>query len=97
MREASRTVTESYPAMEYRHGPIALAEPNVVVWLLGAPPAGLVDDVLRTGATVVNDDLDPLVDLVRVQSTAVTIAHRKGLDADNPRHLTRAVLLDPSR
>lgn len=83
--------------MEYRHGPIALAEPNVVVWLLGAPPAGLVDDVLRTGATVVNDDLDPLVDLVRVQSTAVTIAHRKGLDADNPRHLTRAVLLDPSR
>jgi fructoselysine-6-P-deglycase FrlB-like protein len=97
MREASRTVTESYPAMEYRHGPIALAEPGVVVWLLGPAPVGLVDDVRRTGATVVDDDLDPLVDLVRVQSTAVAIAHRKGLDADHPRNLTRAVLLaEPS-
>jgi fructoselysine-6-P-deglycase FrlB-like protein len=93
MREAAQTVTESYPAMEYRHGPIALAEPGVVVWMLGSPPAGLVDDVLRTGAVVVNDDLDPLVDLIRVQSTAVAIAHAKGLDADHPRHLTRSVLL----
>jgi CRISPR-associated protein Cas5a/b/c len=98
MREAARTVTESYPAMEYRHGPIALAEPGVVVWLFGTPPAGLVDDVLQTGAQVVNDDLDPLVDLVRVQSSAVAIAADKGLDADRPRNLTRAVLLtDPSR
>lgn len=96
MREASRTVTESYPAMEYRHGPIALAEPGVVVWLFGPAPAGLVDDVLRTGATVVNDDLDPLVDLVRVQACAVAIARAKGLDADNPRNLTRAVLLTDS-
>jgi fructoselysine-6-P-deglycase FrlB-like protein len=98
MREAARTVTESYPAMEYRHGPIALAEPGVVVWLLGPAPDGLVDDVLRTGATVIDDDLDPLVDLVRVQSAAIAIARDKNLDPDNPRHLTRAVLLaDPSR
>jgi fructoselysine-6-P-deglycase FrlB-like protein len=96
MREASQTVTESYPAMEYRHGPIALAEPGVVVWILGTPPPGLVADVLQTGAIVVNDELDPLVDLVRVQSTAVAIARKKGLDADQPRNLTRAVLLDPS-
>jgi fructoselysine-6-P-deglycase FrlB-like protein len=98
MREAARTVTESYPAMEYRHGPIALAEPGVVVWLFGTPPSGLVDDVLRTGATVVDAALDPLVDLVRVQSTAIAIADHKGLDADQPRNLTRAVLLaDTSR
>jgi len=98
MREAARTVTESYPAMEYRHGPIALAEPGVVVWLFGTPPPGLVDDVLRTGATVVDAALDPLVDLVRVQSAAVAIADHKGLDADQPRNLTRAVLLaDTSR
>jgi fructoselysine-6-P-deglycase FrlB-like protein len=96
MREASRTVTESYPAMEYRHGPIALAEPGVVVWLFGTPPAGLVDDVAHTGAVVVNDDLDPLVDLVRVQAAAVAIAIAKGLDADHPRNLTRAVLLTDS-
>jgi len=93
MREASQTVTESYPAMEYRHGPIALAEPGVVVWMLGTPPPGLIEDIRRTGATVVNDDLDPLVDLVRIQSVAVAIAHEKGLDPDRPRHLTRAVML----
>lgn len=93
MREAAQTVTESYPAMEYRHGPIALAEPGVVVWLLGPPPAGLADDVRRTGASVVDDDLDPLVDLIRVQRAAVAIAAIKGLDADHPRSLTRAVML----
>jgi fructoselysine-6-P-deglycase FrlB-like protein len=96
MREASLSWTEAYPAMEYRHGPIALAEPGVVVWLFGTPPAGLVDDVAHTGAVVVNDDLDPLVDLVRVQSAAVAIAIAKGLDADHPRNLTRAVLLTDS-
>jgi fructoselysine-6-P-deglycase FrlB-like protein len=93
LREAALAVTESYPAMEYRHGPIALAEPGVVVWLLGTPPPGLADDVRRTGATVVDDDLDPLVDLVRAQSAAVGLARAKGLDADRPRHLTRSVLL----
>lgn len=93
MREAARTVTESYPAMEYRHGPIALAEPGVVVWIFGPAPAGLVDDVLRTGATVIDDALDPIVDLVRVQAAAVAIALAAGLDPDRPRHLTRAVLL----
>jgi CRISPR-associated protein Cas5a/b/c len=96
MREAARTVTESYPAMEYRHGPIALAEPGVVVWIFGTPPAGLVADVAHTGATVVDDRHDPLVELVRVQSTAIALAHAKGLDADHPRHLTRAVLLADS-
>jgi fructoselysine-6-P-deglycase FrlB-like protein len=93
LREAAQVVTESYPAMEYRHGPIALARTGVVVWVLGPAPAGLVEDVLRTGATVVNDELDPLVDLVRVQTAAVAVARVKGLDADQPRHLTRSVLL----
>jgi fructoselysine-6-P-deglycase FrlB-like protein len=93
MREAALTVTESYPAMEYRHGPIALAEPGVVVWMLGTPPPGLVEDVRRTGARVVDDPVDPLVDLVRVQAAAVALAEGKGLDPDHPRHLSRAVLL----
>jgi fructoselysine-6-P-deglycase FrlB-like protein len=93
LREAALTVTESYPAMEYRHGPIAIAGPGVVVWLLGRPPAGLADDVRRTGATVVDDDLDPLADLVRVQALALARARAAGLDPDHPRHLTRAVHL----
>lgn len=93
MREAALVVTESYPAMEYRHGPIALAGPGVAVWILGVPPAGLVEDVARTGARVIDDQLDPLVDLVRLQLAAVSIARAKGLNADQPQHLTRAVML----
>jgi fructoselysine-6-P-deglycase FrlB-like protein len=93
LREAALTVTESYAAMEYRHGPISLAEPGVVVWMLGEPPAGLAAEVRATGALVVDDDLDPLLDLARVQARAVALALAKGLDPDHPRHLTRSVQL----
>jgi fructoselysine-6-P-deglycase FrlB-like protein len=96
MREAARAVSESYPAMEYRHGPIALAEPGVVVWMLGPPPTGLLEDIGRTGAAIVDDGHDPLVELVRVQSATIAIANAGGLDADHPRHLSRAVLLADS-
>ena len=33
LREASRSWAESYPAMEYRHGPISVSDENTVVWL----------------------------------------------------------------
>ena len=35
MREAARAWTESYPQLEYRHGPISIAEPGRVVWVFG--------------------------------------------------------------
>ena len=31
-REAGRAWSESYPAMEYRHGPISVARPATLVW-----------------------------------------------------------------
>ena len=93
MREASRSWTESYPQMEYRHGPISIAEPGRVVWVFGQPVAGLLDDVSATGATVVCDDLDPVSDLLRVQLLAVRLAEAAGLDPDRPRNLTRSVVL----
>ena len=65
--------------MEYRHGPISIAEPGRVVWVFGEPVPGLLDDVERTGATIVNDDLDPVADLVRVQQLAVRLAERQRL------------------
>ncbi|MFD0467673.1 SIS domain-containing protein [Nonomuraea thailandensis] len=40
MREASRSWTEAYPAMEYRHGPISIAAPGRVTWMLGTAPEG---------------------------------------------------------
>jgi len=96
LREASLAWAESYPAMEYRHGPVAVAEPGTVVWIFGPAPAGLVAQVQSTGATVVDEPLDPLVDLVRVHRVALDRAALRGLDPDQPRNLTRSVVLEHS-
>lgn len=93
MREAARAWTESYPQMEYRHGPISIAEPGRVVWIFGEPVPGLLEDIAAAGATVVNGDIDPVADLVRVQLLSVRLAERQGLDPDRPRSLTRSVVL----
>ena len=94
LREAALHWTESYPAAEYRHGPIALAQPDAAVWVLGDAPDGLADAVRATGAVLVDDPLDPMVDLVRVHRVAVELATARGLDPDRPRHLSRSVVLD---
>ncbi|MGW4519549.1 SIS domain-containing protein [Amycolatopsis sp. NPDC004378] len=92
-REACLLWTESYPAWDYRHGPISISEPGRVTWMFGAAPDGLAEDVRRAGGTFVESGLDPLADLVRAQLVAGAIARRKGLDPDHPRSLTRSVVL----
>ena len=94
MREASQSWTESYPAMEYRHGPIAIAGPGRLTWMFGDAPQGLSAQVAATGARFENSGLDPLADLVRVQILALARARAAGLDPDQPRNLTRSVVLD---
>ena len=49
LREAAGMWTEAYPAMEYRHGPIAVTGPGSVVWLLGAAPDGLAAEIAAAG------------------------------------------------
>ena len=93
LREASRTWAESYPAMEYRHGPISVSDENTVVWALGAVPADLLADARRTGATVITSDADPLAGLIGAQRLAAALAERKGIDPDQPRALSRSVIL----
>ncbi|MEU6082592.1 sugar isomerase [Streptomyces sp. NPDC047108] len=96
LREAARVWTEAYPAMEYRHGPISIAAPGRVVWWFGdraALPAGLADDIARTGGRLIAPGRDPLADLIVVQRLAVALASARGLDPDRPRHLTRSVIL----
>jgi fructoselysine-6-P-deglycase FrlB-like protein len=93
MREAAQAWSESYPAMDYRHGPIAVAGPNSLVWMLGTPPPGLVEQVSDTGATVITSGLDPLAQLVQTQRSALAVAAARGLDPDKPRGLTRSVVL----
>ena len=94
LRETAQVWAESYPAMEYRHGPIATAGPGAVVWLLDRPPARLAEEVEATGAAVVRARLDPLAELIRVQRLAVALAEHRGLDPDRPANLERAVVLD---
>jgi fructoselysine-6-P-deglycase FrlB-like protein len=94
MREASQSWTESYPAMEYRHGPISIAAPGRVAWHFGEAPAGLATEVTSTGARFEAGTLDPMAELVRAQRVALARARAKGLDPDSPRNLTRSVILD---
>jgi len=93
LREASRTWAESYPAMEYRHGPISVSDENTVVWALGEVPSDLLADARRTGATVIAPDTDPLAALIGAQRLAADLAERKGIDPDQPRALSRSVIL----
>jgi fructoselysine-6-P-deglycase FrlB-like protein len=93
MREAACAWTESYPAMEYRHGPISITGPNRVAWGFGALPDGLDAQIAATGGHLETSALDPMADLIRVQRLAVAIAEARGLDPDQPRHLTRSVIL----
>ncbi|WP_214326955.1 SIS domain-containing protein [Nonomuraea sediminis] len=93
MREASRSWTEAYPAMEYRHGPISIAGPGRVTWMLGTAPDGLREQVEATGGTFFQSDLDPMAELIRAQRVAVARAFARGLNPDEPLHLTRSVIL----
>jgi fructoselysine-6-P-deglycase FrlB-like protein len=93
MREAALAWSESYPSMEYRHGPISLAGPGTLVWHLGTADGDLIRDVEATGATVVLGVLDPMAELILIQRTAVALALTRELDPDRPRNLTRSVVL----
>lgn len=98
LREAAGFWTESYPAMEYRHGPIAVAGPGRVVWLLGAAPGGLAAEVAAAGGLVWQAPetvATPLAELVRVHRLAAAMGRARGLDPDRPRNLTRSVILLP--
>lgn len=95
LREAAGSWTESYPAMEYRHGPISITDERSLVWSLGTPPRGLAEEVERAGGLWLAAKIHPLAELVRVQRLAVALAHEKGVDPDQPRNLNRSVILEP--
>ena len=93
LREAAGMWTESYPAMEYRHGPVAVTGPGSVVWLLGPAPDGLAGEITAAGGLAWQTGEDPMAELVRVHRLAVAAARARGLDPGQPRNLTRSVIL----
>lgn len=92
-REAAQFWAESYPAMDYRHGPISIAQPGRIVWSLGQSAEGLRANVEATGARFIEFDMDAQASLVVAQRFAVALAEKRGLHPDRPRHLSRSVIL----
>ncbi|GGU13747.1 SIS domain-containing protein [Nocardioides albus] len=95
LRESAQLWTESYPMMEYRHGPLSISAPGRVVWALGDLVPGFAEDVATTGADLLHEEIDPLAELVRVHLLCVARARGAGLDPDAPRNLTRSIILSP--
>jgi fructoselysine-6-P-deglycase FrlB-like protein len=95
LREACLAWAESYPVMEYRHGPISIADARSAVWFLTPPPPSLPEEVAATQALVRIPSGDPMAELVRVQRLSVALATARGLDPDQPRNLSRSVILSP--
>jgi fructoselysine-6-P-deglycase FrlB-like protein len=94
IREAAQAWAESYPLLDYRHGPLAVAHTGTLVWFIGATDDDLARDIEATGASVVSGLADdPLIELVLAQRLAVETAVSRGLDPDRPRHLTRSIVL----
>jgi fructoselysine-6-P-deglycase FrlB-like protein len=94
IREAAQAWSESYPVLDYRHGPLAVAHDGSLVWMLSPGDETLADDIRSTGARVRVAEYDPLIELVLAQRLAVALAEQRGLDPDAPRHLTRSIILN---
>lgn len=93
IREAAQAWSESYPLLDYRHGPLAVAGPGSLVWMIGRSDADLIDQIRGVGAQVVTGTDDPLIELAQAQRLAVAVAEARGLNPDTPRHLTRSIVL----
>jgi fructoselysine-6-P-deglycase FrlB-like protein len=93
LREATQSWAESYPATEYRHGPLSIAQPGRAVWSLGPLVPGFERDIAATGAHLEHRDADPMAELVRVHLLCLLRAADLRLDPASPRNLTRAVIL----
>ncbi len=96
LREAAGMWTEAYPAMEYRHGPVAVTGPGSVVWVFGPAPDGLPGEIAAAGGVAFLGAEDPMAELVRVHLLAAAVARGRGLDPDRPRNLARSVILAPA-
>ena len=92
-REAAQFWAEAYPAMDYRHGPMSIAQKGRCTWAFGEIEKKLEEEIIATGALFEKSEWDPRVHLSRAQRVAVAIAKKRGLNPDQPRGLNRSVIL----
>ena len=93
-REAAQFWSEAYPAFDYRHGPMSIAQKGRAVWAFGPIEPKLVDEIKATGAYFESSDLDPMAHLIKAQRVAIALGKKRGLNPDEPRGLTRSVILN---
>jgi fructoselysine-6-P-deglycase FrlB-like protein len=93
LQEAAGAWTEAYPSTEFRHGPNSAIDAGSVVWAFSPAPAGLGETVRQTGATFIQAERDPMVELVVAQRVAVGLVEGKGLDPDNILCGVRSVII----
>jgi glucosamine--fructose-6-phosphate aminotransferase (isomerizing) len=107
--ETSQIPASAFHPLEFRHGPMSVCEPGVVVvGLLGGSgepdERRVLDESGDLGATTLalgpegpGADLDPtarlLLALHVLQALALGIAVRRGLDPEQPRHLEQVVVI----
>jgi glucosamine--fructose-6-phosphate aminotransferase (isomerizing) len=96
LQETALCSPNGHQTLEYRHGPLAGADAQTLVWCYDPPAdplsAGVLRDVLASDATVRCTDDDPLISAAQAQIVAVRVARLRGIDPDAPRHLSRAIV-----
>jgi fructoselysine-6-P-deglycase FrlB-like protein len=93
-REAAQFWSEAYPVLDYRHGPMSIAQKGRAVWMFGEMDKYLESEIMKTGALLEQSKLDPMAHLVKAQRICVEIAKFRGLNPDQPRGLARSIILD---
>ncbi|GMR24347.1 MAG: hypothetical protein BMS9Abin37_2878 [Acidobacteriota bacterium] len=89
----------AYPPDEFRHGPIALAEPGVTIVALTPLPRAVAETAGASGAAVVELPpvanvprlVRPLVRAVELQLLTHAVGTRLGRNIDHPRALSKVV------
>ncbi len=89
----------AYPPDEFRHGPIALAEPGVAIVALTRPPRAVTAIARAAGAVVFELPsaaklprlVRPLARAVELQLLAHAVGLRLGRDVDHPRALSKVI------
>jgi fructoselysine-6-P-deglycase FrlB-like protein len=96
-REILATWSEAYATMEYRHGPISAINERSLVWILDGEEPSIDEQIRATGARLIRGDGDPLAELVRIHKFAEGLVNLRGINPDQPPHISRSVVLAGDR
>jgi fructoselysine-6-P-deglycase FrlB-like protein len=96
-REILGTWSEAYATMEYRHGPISAINRRSLVWILDPEEPSIDEQIRATGARLIRSQGDPLAELVRIHRFADGLAGLRGINPDQPPHISRSVVLAGDR